>query len=69
MEKQRVLFLCNANSARSLMGETMLRHMAVDHNSTESLARYQVQRRPLPESVYPEPTFSRLRSSKIALQT
>jgi protein-tyrosine-phosphatase len=30
MKKQRVLFLCNANSARSLMGEAMLRHMAGD---------------------------------------
>ncbi|OHZ00524.1 arsenate reductase ArsC [Salinicola sp. MIT1003] len=30
MEKQRVLFLCNANSARSLMGEALLRHMAGD---------------------------------------
>ncbi|CAM3463772.1 arsenate reductase ArsC [Halomonas lysinitropha] len=30
MDKQRVLFLCNANSARSLMGEAMLRHLAGD---------------------------------------
>lgn len=30
MPKQRVLFLCNANSARSLMGEALLRHMAGD---------------------------------------
>ncbi|NIC07609.1 arsenate reductase ArsC [Billgrantia bachuensis] len=30
MVKQRVLFLCNANSARSLMGEALLRHMAND---------------------------------------
>ncbi|MBS9403935.1 arsenate reductase ArsC [Halomonas sp. TRM85114] len=30
MAKQRVLFLCNANSARSLMGEALLRHMAGD---------------------------------------
>jgi protein-tyrosine-phosphatase len=30
MAKQRVLFLCNANSARSLMGEALLRHMAND---------------------------------------
>ena len=30
MRKQRVLFLCNANSARSLMGEALLRHMAGD---------------------------------------
>ncbi|HSP58450.1 MAG TPA: arsenate reductase ArsC [Halomonas sp.] len=30
MSKQRVLFLCNANSARSLMGEALLRHMAGD---------------------------------------
>lgn len=30
MKKQRVLFLCNANSARSLMGEALLRHMAGD---------------------------------------
>lgn len=30
MPKRRVLFLCNANSARSLMGEVLLRHMAGD---------------------------------------
>lgn len=30
MSKRRVLFLCNANSARSLMGEVLLRHMASD---------------------------------------
>ncbi|GHE19920.1 arsenate reductase ArsC [Halomonas urumqiensis] len=30
MTKQRVLFLCNANSSRSLMGEALLRHMAGD---------------------------------------
>lgn len=30
MAKKRVLFLCNANSARSLMGEALLRHMAGD---------------------------------------
>lgn len=30
MARQRVLFLCNANSARSLMGEALLRHMAGD---------------------------------------
>ncbi|MDI5893230.1 arsenate reductase ArsC [Halomonas rhizosphaerae] len=30
MAKQRVLFLCNANAARSLMGEALLRHMAGD---------------------------------------
>lgn len=30
MAKRRVLFLCNANSARSLMGEALLRHMAAD---------------------------------------
>lgn len=30
MTKRRVLFLCNANSARSLMGEALLRHMAAD---------------------------------------
>ncbi|SES34079.1 Protein-tyrosine-phosphatase [Vreelandella subterranea] len=30
MSKRRVLFLCNANSARSLMGEVLLRHMAGD---------------------------------------
>lgn len=31
MSKRRVLFLCNANSARSLMGEALLCHMADDH--------------------------------------
>lgn len=30
MPKQRILFLCNANSARSLMGEALLRHLAGD---------------------------------------
>ncbi|WP_404297999.1 arsenate reductase ArsC [Halomonas sp.] len=30
MAKKRVLFLCNANSARSLMGEALLRHLADD---------------------------------------
>lgn len=30
MSKRRVLFLCNANSARSLMGEVLLRSMAGD---------------------------------------
>lgn len=30
MSKRRVLFLCNANSARSLMGEALLRHLADD---------------------------------------
>lgn len=30
MQKQRVIFLCNANSARSLMGEALLRHLAGD---------------------------------------
>ncbi|MGP9765649.1 arsenate reductase ArsC [Halomonas sp. AOP13-D3-9] len=30
MSKRRVLFLCNANSARSLMGEALLRHLAAD---------------------------------------
>ncbi|XKF16481.1 arsenate reductase ArsC [Halomonas sp. BLK-85] len=30
MPKSRVLFLCNANSARSLMGEVLLRSMAGD---------------------------------------
>ncbi|MGS2743989.1 arsenate reductase ArsC [Halomonas sp. LS-001] len=31
MAKRRVLFLCNANSARSLMGEVLLSSMAGDH--------------------------------------
>lgn len=30
MTKRRVLFLCNANSARSLMGEALLRHLVDD---------------------------------------
>lgn len=36
MPKRRVLFLCNANSARSLMGEALLRHLADDHFETFS---------------------------------
>ncbi|NYS60904.1 arsenate reductase ArsC [Vreelandella salicampi] len=36
MSKRRVLFLCNANSARSLMGEVLLRHMAGDEFETFS---------------------------------
>lgn len=30
MTRRRILFLCNANSARSLMGEALLRHLAGD---------------------------------------
>lgn len=30
MSRQRILFLCNANSARSLMGEALLRDLAND---------------------------------------
>ncbi|MCA1773875.1 MAG: arsenate reductase ArsC [Halomonas sp.] len=30
MRQRRVLFLCNANSARSLIGEALLRHLAGD---------------------------------------
>lgn len=36
MPKRRVLFLCNANSARSLMGEVLLRHMAGDRFEVSS---------------------------------
>jgi protein-tyrosine-phosphatase len=36
MIKSRILFLCNANSARSLMGEALLRHLAGDRYNTFS---------------------------------
>ncbi|MCA1770070.1 MAG: arsenate reductase ArsC [Halomonas sp.] len=36
MAKKRALFLCNANSARSLMGEALLRHLAGDRFEAHS---------------------------------
>lgn len=36
MDKQRVLFVCRGNSARSIMGEAILRHLAGDRYEAHS---------------------------------
>lgn len=47
MEKQRILFLCTHNSARSQMAEGLLRHLAGDHFEVHSAGTQATRVRPL----------------------
>jgi len=66
--KRRILFICTANSARSLMAETLLRHMAGDQFEVASAGTQPAEPHPLALQVLKEagvPTAG-LRSKSLA---